>query len=323
MRCKSLSSSKIKTYKDCEFKFLIEYHLGLNTGKTFPAEQGSLVHYILERFALAIRDGQDADGHTLEWLEANWIDLLFEGYPEYSGEMADGYRGKSPIWQLSAKAVDRAKSCDSCPFFKDGECGVTGQDINDFRGCPKDEFEDAIWLVQEVINDNSCRNPLKKKIIAAEDRFTLVTFDEQGNEILTNGIMDLVLEHDSETIEVLDYKTGKHTQSYNECKKDPQFLIYALAAMDLYPQYKHVLLTAYYIRRKSGPITVEFDKEELEKAKNGIRFYANRIKKNRMPQRRCPDPGVKFDHVCKYMCDPTLCNQVYKKFLEQGGKTSE
>lgn len=324
MRCKSLSSSKIKTYSMCEYKYCIEYHLGLSTGKSFAAEQGSLIHYILEKFALAIRDGKDNEGKTLTWLKKNWKTLLFDGYIDRFGNKNDGYHGDNPIWGLSKNSVDREKQCKTCPFSVKNNCRIANKNTEEFEGCPRDEYEDAIWLIEKVINDKSPNNPLNKKIIDVENKFALIIKDGE-NKIQTNGIIDIVTEIDDDTIEICDYKTGKYIQSYKDCEKDPQLLIYHLAAKELYDKYKHVFVTVYYIRRKSGPTTLAFEKEDDNNTKNIIKYYWNQIKSNKNPKRRCdkPDGTIRPDYVCKKMCDWELCKKIHKKFMELGGTTSE
>ena len=69
------------------------------------------------------------------------------------------------IWRLSPKALDREKMCTECPFNLDGHCQVANLPIDGFQGCPRDEYEDAIWLVNSVLNAPEHQNPLKKKIL--------------------------------------------------------------------------------------------------------------------------------------------------------------
>ena len=324
MKIRSLSASKIKTYHMCEFKYLIEYHLGLDTGKTFAAEQGSLVHYILEQFAKAKMTGKDDKGRSLEWLEKNWKEMLFEGYPEYSGEIADGYRGDNPIWMMHKDAPWREKTCDTCPFFTEGKCGITDKPIEDFDGCPKDEYEEAIWLTELILNDESWKNPLNQKIISAEDKFSIVVHEDEDEKIVVNGLADVITEFDEDTVEVWDYKTGKYTQSYKQCEQDYQLKIYHLAAKDRYPD-KNIVMTIYYLRRKAGPITLAFDDSEIEQTKDEIRAIWRKIKNNRTPSRICdqPDGTVKPSFICEKMCNFALCQKVHKKFMDQGGMTSQ
>lgn len=154
MKCSSLSASKITTYKMCAFKFYLTYHLGLDLGKSFAAENGSLVHRILEKFAVAKKDNlEDAPIHS------SWVDIIRNSYKD------------DKIWKLSNKAVNREKQCIGCEFNREGKCFITDIDITDFVGCPKDEYLETNWLVEKIIKDKTPTNPLTKKVLDIENRF--------------------------------------------------------------------------------------------------------------------------------------------------------
>jgi hypothetical protein len=303
MKLYSLSASKIKTYKDCAFKFYLNYHLGLDLGTSFAADQGSMVHVILQKFGEANKLGIEDPP-----VKSKWYDYILHAYREEG------------IWKLSEKALNRPKACDSCPYHlaQNNSCFVNNSAIESFKGCPKDEFEDAIWLVQRIINDETLQNPLNKKIIDVEERFEIDIMD--GEEVIPIvGYMDVVAELDKETIEVVDYKTGKHTMSYNECLTDPQLLIYHLAARRGYRGYQNIFITINYLRKK--PVTLAFGQKDEDGTENAIKKYWYKIKSDESPRRRCDrlDGSVHFDHVCKYLCNIELCKKHHKEFLNNGG----
>ena len=302
MKCDKLSASKIKTNKMCEFKYYLTYHLGIDLGTSFAAEQGSMVHVIFEKFGEAKRDGiKNPD------IETKWYEYILYAYQ------------KEGIWLLSDKALYREKACEGCQFHGiDNVCQLTNTDVSLFAGCPKDEFLDSIKLVEKIINDPGPNNPLNKEIIDVEQKFDLII--EDGNEkIPVNGIIDVVTKHSFDSIEIIDYKTGKHMMSYNECLKDPQLLIYNLAVNSQYKDYKNFFITINYLR--ANPITLCYEKEDLTKTTNSLIKNWYLIKGNQTPKRRCDrnDGTVVFDHICKYMCKPEICETHYKEFIDNGG----
>lgn len=299
MRLYSLSASKIKTFKQCEFKFYIESHLGLSTGTSFAAEQGSLVHAVFEKHAKSYQEGDNNPKIAKEWR-----DKIFNAYREKG------------IWKISKKMLEVERQCSSCPFFSSGHCEIANKSIDEFEGCPKEDYEETIWLIEKVLNDRSVNNPLNKKIIDVENKFSLEIPD--GNDtIKVRGYMDVVTELDKDTCEVFDYKTGKFTQSYNVCLKDPQLLIYHLAARKEY-SYENILITIYYLRKK--PVTLCFSKKDEKGTEKALKHYWNTISACESPQRRCDkrDGSVKYDYVCEKMCDKELCEKEYKKFQDNG-----
>ena len=304
MKVFSLSASKIKSYKFCPFKFYIEYHLALATRTTFAAEQGSMVHVILEKIGEEVRDGVPLEETRLF---STWYDEVLYCYQEEG------------LWKLSEPALEREKKCKECQYNLDGMCQVAGEGIDAFTGCPIIEFNDAVMLVEKVLNDPGVNNPLNRKVLDVEDRFKLFVPDGQ-DFVQVNGIIDVVTELDKETIEIVDYKTGKHIQSWNECTKDPQLLIYHLAVKNKWHNYKNFMITIYYLRKK--PLTLSFGPKEEIGTENALRHYFHRIANDESPRRRCDRAGgcINFDHVCKYMCDIPLCQREFAKFRENGFK---
>ena len=209
--------------------------------------------------------------------------------------------------------------CTGCEFNLDGLCQIAGQPIDEFQGCPKEEYQDALMLCEKVINNEKIKYPLDQKIIDVEDRFKLIIPDGD-DEIVVNGIIDVVTELDDDTIEIVDYKSGKYIQSYNECIKDPQLLIYNLAVRRQRPEYKDVFITIYYLRKK--PITLTFEPKDEEGTENALRHYYHTIKNCESPIRRCDKngEGSSYDYVCDKMCDRELCDKQFKIFKENGYK---
>jgi hypothetical protein len=302
MKIYSLSASKIKSYKMCPFKFYLEYHLQLGTGTTFAAEQGSMVHVVLEKMGQDVKDGiPKKESNIFNY----WMDEVLYAYQEEG------------IWKLSPKALEREKQCIGCEYNLDGHCQIANMPIDNFEGCPKDEYEDALWLVQKVLNDESVNSPLNKKILDVEQLFKIQIPDGNSN-ITINGIIDVITELDNDTIEIVDYKTGKYVQSYNECAKDPQLLIYHLAAKTQWHNYRNFFITIYYLRKK--PLTLSFSPKDEVGTENALKHYWHSIINDQSPKRRCDrwDGSVKYDHVCKYMCDIQTCEEQFDLFKANG-----
>lgn len=94
------------------------------------------------------------------------------------------------------------------------------------------------------------------RIISLEEKFG---FPGSKYENLTSslgvpliGAMDKVVELDSETILVIDYKTSKTTPTTDQLKEDIQLSMYDLVAGMLWPEYKRVVLCLDML--KSDPV---------------------------------------------------------------------
>jgi len=306
MKVFSLSASKIKTYKMCNFKYYMEYHRGLSTGTSFAAEQGSMVHVLFELAGQDVRDGKP--------LEESYI------YNNWHKEILTAYRDEG-IWKLDPKVADQEKHCIGCEHNLGGICNLANMPIDEFPGCPKPQYNDAIWLTEQVMNHEGLEYPLDpgRKVLDVEDRFQLKIPD--GDEIIkVNGIIDVVTELDKDTVEIVDYKTGRYIQSYNDCRKDPQLLIYNLAAHDKWRGYENFIITIFYLRKK--PLSLTFGEKDLRGTELALKHYYHTIGSNDSPMRirDKPYPNRRDKVICEKMCDMKLCDKEFAAFKNNGYK---
>jgi len=83
-----------------------------------------------------------------------------------------------------------------------------------------------------------------EKIIGLELRFELET--PSGTPFL--GSIDKLVELDSETVVIIDYKTSRTALTQDEADIDIQLSMYDLAVSILYPQYKTIVSALDYLR---------------------------------------------------------------------------
>ncbi len=121
-------------------------------------------------------------------------------------------------------------------------------------------------------------NPYNMKIIDVEQWFELEipgeewkSMDKHGElkQFSVRGLLDLVHEIDSDTIEIVDWKTGKRKSLYSQTPIDEEVLlrevqprIYHLAAYFLYSGYKNIIITFYYANQ-GGPITISLSHDDI------------------------------------------------------------
>lgn len=322
MKCNSMSASRYKCYGYCEFMYYLTYELGIQQKKKWATENGSFCHEIYEELANAVKEGRKPKIKRL------WVRELVEAYRnERTIENKFGAEEKiPPLWTLSPKALEREKRCDKCPYFSAGKCWVTGKKIEDFEGCPRDEFDMSVWLIERVLEDKGRLNPQNKKIIGVEDKFDLEIKINDEHTIKMRGFLDVVSELDDETIEIEDYKTGKFTQNYRSCLEDPQFLIYYMAGRQMYPRYKWIFITPHWLQRKSGASpTLAFGPDDEARVRQMLIDRYLEIVHNDFPQRRCDRSNgfVNFDWLCKAFCDPKTCQVEWENFIADGATVDE
>lgn len=97
----------------------------------------------------------------------------------------------------------------------------------------------------------------QEKIIGIEDEFDIVT--PEGVRIY--GFMDKLVEVDSSTIKIVDYKTSRTAMSYEDAKTDYQLSMYDLAVSLKYPQYENRILELKYLRSQESVRIKRTDEE--------------------------------------------------------------
>lgn len=250
-----LSASSIKAFKQCPFKFFLNYVLKIRMPSSYPADLGSFVHDIFEQMA---KDTIDI---------TNWEDYA---RPKVSS-----------LYQIAKK--DKNKK-------------------------PKDIWTDIDWLVHSVLDRPDEFNPLTWNILAAEKEFK-ETLPSAGNCTI-KGFMDLVVETDKDTLLVLDWKTGKFALSQKEARKDPQVLMYRIAAEILYPGYKYYEVCLDYLQKR--PVWIAPTDKMVKGAKMALSRYWKRLTAMSEVPNRIEEPNFK----CKTLCDRPTCDCNWNKHLE-------
>ena len=80
------------------------------------------------------------------------------------------------------------------------------------------------------------------------------------------GTIDLITKPSEDTLEIIDWKTGRRLdwatgqeKTQEKLETDPQLMIYFYAAKKLYPEIKNCIVTIFFIN-DGGPFSVSFNK---------------------------------------------------------------
>lgn len=140
-------------------------------------------------------------------------------------------------------------------------------------------------------------DPRKRDIISPEKRFDFAIEEPwakgpDGEYLRLKGTIDLLTKIDDDTIEIIDWKTGQRmdwaakdtpTKDFKRLCKDTQLMLYYYAVKQMYPEYKHVILSIFFIR-DGGPFSLCFDEETIDKIKSKIKATAAVIKDCEVPK---------------------------------------
>jgi hypothetical protein len=295
MRVVKCSASAIERYCHCPFSYFMHYILGMESKAGKAALQGSIVHQALDWMA-GLRKRGKTNVDPMWLLDRAWDELT----------------AKSPEIEIRRVTTHRDKE--------------TGRlkEAADFKKCR---------IAMEVVLANPYYNPYEVKVIDSERWFAFEMpgdewkcLDAEGKEhqFTPRGFIDLVHEIDKDTIEIVDWKTGKREEFYTQIPIDETVLmreiqprLYHLAAYFLYPKYKNILITFYYTN-SGGPITITLSHDDLVITVAYLYQFFNAIRQDTLIQRN--------RHWTCRMCSfnkNDICCRVWSDFCTMGGQYVE
>ena len=301
MRITTVSPSRLKTAKDCQFKYFLSYQWGWGDELflyTFASNFGTSVHNTLEEYANA------------------------KGDLDYREEFIRQLGLQNPFIEDMNSAPSKArasffkdKSCSTCPFFKEGGCTLrANESVDDFEGCPRELFDQGIEMIEVAIDRygkyfetgiKSEENPTGK-VIGVEAPATIVWGQgPDGEDIKMNGFIDLVIEYDEETLMVVDYKTGYSVPSMEDFVSDLQPRMYSYAAKEMWPNYKYYWVQFDYFR--GIPMETAFTAADDELTRQEVVGMYHDIKQATTIKRRG------YDRKCKYLCNRPFCDRKWEE----------
>lgn len=266
-------SSSYTCHNMCEMKFFSEYTLGWNGPSNKAADRGTIVHKVMEILAgiqLAAQNGEDS-------------------FTDENTEYTTSIQGSD----LSDLDIDDIVS--TCYYYYT-------------KAFSHHDWEEKDWTICKKLTHKALDyregyfDPRNQKILQPEQHFDVpLNFDwakyefEIDGETITGqlrlkGTIDLIVELDSNTIEIIDYKTGRKVDwatgeeiTYHNLQKNFQLRQYHLASTILYPQYEHILSTIYYVNH-NAPFTLSFGRSDIPETLEMIKTKFERIKNTKIPE---------------------------------------
>jgi len=305
-------------YKFCEMQYFMTYVLGYRTDSGKKAELGTIVHKVMEVISFLKKFEQDNPKRkTLE--------------------CTDEVTGKIRIKAEELYTDDFLRTLEDLCFesyTKDSKHKWT-----------KGDRKEVTKLVN-VVMEHGVFDPRKRDILYPEPHFDMAIeepwakydfVDAQGNhlegQLAIKGTIDLVTKVDDDTIEVVDWKTGQRkdwvtgeVKDYDKLQNDPQLLLYHYAISKMFPDYKNVIMTIYFIRPdQGGPFTLFFEDEDRDRFLGILKDRYKDIVKNDNPKPLSRDRShwkcTRICHYCKNDWEGTNTNmcQYVGDYLDEHG----
>lgn len=268
-----LRSSSYGTHSMCEQQYFIEYVLGLKSPSNKKADKGTITHKVLEILAL-MKHGEQNKLQSIEDDVIGVIDLK-------KNNMYDSVFVHSVV--------------DKVYEYYTSQFAHHAWEDKDKKDCVK-------WINQALTHNSRMFDPRHRTIIQPEQKFDIEINKDwakysfitkngpvEGN-LAIKGTIDLITKLNDDTLEIIDWKTGKRLDwATGEIKtpeklyKDAQLRMYHYAISILYPEYNHVIVSINFIN-DGGPFSICFDKSDLADTEDMLRKKFEIIKSASVPR---------------------------------------
>lgn len=316
-------SSSLNNWGFCQQQYFLTYNLGLLKKSNKKADQGSAVHKVLEWLAYMKQYQQDNPASAS-------VDVDGVSY-DYKDFLTPYFLDSEEVDAIN-KSRKAASIYKTSPFIQYGHIRY-GMDIVehlisracDYYGSKSDEkwakanIRDCwnwTWMGLDYLN--GAYDPRKRNIKAPERQFDLpidadwalydygtINGEEIKGRFAIKGTIDLITELSPDTLEIVDWKTGQRLnwstgeeKTYAKLCKDIQLMLYYYAASRLYPEYKNIILTIFYIR-DGGPFTLSFERSDMDYVEDQLKQHFLEVQSSQLPKLCSP---TQTDFKCTKLC---------------------
>lgn len=313
-----IRSSSYNSYDYCQQQYYINYVLGFPSTSGKKAQQGTIVHKVMECLSACKKRLQSLPESGLMSVTDDALGrITFTHSKLFSDKFVD---------ELVDKSFEHYTS--NC---------IHSYTDKDKRDCRK-------WTWLGLHYNSGQFDPRNREIVDTEPHFDIeidepwaeysYTFEdgtELKGKLAIKGTIDLVTKVEDGVIEVVDWKTGRRInwatgeeKDYNKLESDPQLLLYYYAISKLYPDYDQAIMTIFYVK-DGGPFSLCFDDGSKELFLNMLRKRFNEIKNNKSPKLLSQNQSHwKCTKLCDYFknnwegTDTNICRYVQEHIKKHG-----
>jgi len=292
-------SSSLGCHSFCEMQYYQIYGLGYQNASGLKAVLGTCTHRVMEILGKCKKILQDGDKQSFIDDAIGLVKFTKKGL--HTDKFVDDLIRRSyDYYGASHPELDFNK-----PKFSEK---VDDETI-------KDTFKFVEKLVYVGLkNWKKEYDPRTSNVLAIEKHFDLpiekdwAHFEHEGKkmQLSIKGTIDSVMLPDSNTIEVVDYKSGQRkdfatgeVKDYAKLQKDPQLLLYNHALSRLYPEVENRVMTILFLR-DGGPFSMMYGKEDDEMFLEHLRKKFEEISNTKKPR---PVSSARNSWKCKYVCE--------------------
>lgn len=325
-------SSSYNNWDFCQMQYFITYVLGWSSPSGQKAEQGTIVHKVLECLAsmkksiqsdpncLSIEDEHLGLIHFSEKALLERIKLTDSKVDEVNKSRRNKQTYISPGFIKSGHERVGEKLVEE--IFERSFDHYTSKSIHKWQPAHRRDCLNYVWMALDY--KKGIFDPRLRDIVDTEPHFDIeidrpwAKFDyvtPTGEEISGNlaikGTIDLITRVDDGILEIVDWKTGQRLdwanksrsrdipkKTYEKLCKDPQLMLYYYASKHLYPDEKHIMATMFFVR-DGGAFSVCLEDLHMEELENMLEHRYREIRNSVNPKLISPNHA---DMKCKYLC---------------------
>lgn len=251
----------------CPMQYFIEYNLGIRSPSNKKADKGTICHKVLEILAVIKKGQQDS-----------------------LSKVEDDVVGTISVSKYHLNTIIEKVYKHYTSQFKHHEW-----EVKDYKDCHS-------WVYKAIETYNGAFDPRNRDILQPEQHFDfviekpwakyqyLIKGEVLEGYLAMKGTIDLITKVNDDTIEIVDWKTGRRLdwatgeeKTLAKLQNDPQLRIYHYAVSQLYPHINHIMVSINFIN-DGGAFTVSYDKSDLIKTEDMIRKKFEVIKKTQVPE---------------------------------------
>ena len=316
-------SSSYNNYTYCQMQYFITYVLGHHSDSGKKAEQGTMAHKVMEILAGLKKFQQDNSRKKY---------LVVED--DVAGKIRihqDRLHTEELVDELCDIAIDRYAKNSKHKFY------------------PKDKKEVNSCVCTFLKHSDGQFDPRLRNIYHPEPHFDIpieedwAKFEYELNgekvegQLAIKGTIDLVTKVADDTIEVIDWKSGRRmdwatgeVKDYKKLENDPQLLLYFYAISKLYPEYPNRIMSIFFYKDAEGkpdpmPFSLMFDKSDEVRFLEMLKGRVEEIRQNSMPKPLSVDRNhwkcKRLCHFCKNKWPGTeenMCIFIERKLKKDG-----
>jgi hypothetical protein len=292
-----LRSSSYNNYDFCQMQYFMTYVLGHQSDSGKKAEQGTMAHKAMEILAGLKKFQQDNPKRKY---------LVVED--DAAGKIRihkDRLHTEDFVDELCELSID-CYAKDSKHKFQPAERKAVTACVSTFLTHSDGQFDPRLRDIY---------HPEPHFDIPIEEDWAKFEYELNGEKVegqlAVKGTIDLVTKISDDTIEVIDWKSGRRMdwatgveKDYKKLENDPQLLLYFYAISKLYPDFPNRIMSIFFYKNMEGdvdpkPFSLCFGPEDEVRFLEMLKKRFEEIKQNDKPQLL---DRTRKHWKCKYLC---------------------